>query len=274
MRKIIKSAAGKMGYQISKTSTKSSKNSINYEDKKYISLQVQQALSLPNFENTSVNETFKDSIPSPTDASITSKELFSLNQVPLPCWQETDFHKEDDWLISPLYYPAYYKLLQHLSKGKSKIRMLEIGVRTGYLAVVFAKACAHLKSHYVGVDPNLYVENGLLLASKSLQLLRNENNNFDFTLMQGYSWNLDIQKSIEYGGPYDIIHIDGDHTLLGKLIDLDLAQGLLTPDGTVLVDDYEHISLINDSINRALMLKWYNQFAYYGTKRGLAILKK
>jgi predicted O-methyltransferase YrrM len=201
-----------------------------------------------------------------------SRDIFSLDGAALPCWRESDLSLYDDWLSAPNYYPLYYAMFQKLSRTDRPTRMLEIGVRTGYMGATFARA-ARGACLYVGVDPNLYVSNGLQLASQTFKLLRARLPAAEFLLLEGYSWDADIQRSLLYSGPFDIIHIDGDHTVPGKLIDLDLARRLVDPGGVILVDDYEHHSIVADAIARAWRLGWFREFAYVPTKRGLAALR-
>jgi predicted O-methyltransferase YrrM len=201
-----------------------------------------------------------------------SQELFRLGGEMLPCWQESDVGFVDDWLTNPTYYPYYDAFFRQVSKPDGSTRLLEIGVRTGYIAAVFARA-ARGRSMYVGVDPNVYLRNGLELASATLQRLRSELNTTEFMLIEGFSWDADVQKTLAYSGPFDLIHIDGDHTLLGKLIDLELARRLLAPGGLVLVDDYSYHSPISDAVNRSLALGWYREIAVIPTLRGLAVLR-
>src|SRR5262245_11738512 len=179
-----------------------------------------------------------------------SRELFALDGVALPCWLEGDLALYDDWLSADNYYPLYYALFHRLTTPDRKTRLLEIGVRTGYMGVTFAKA-AQGPARYLGVDPNLYVRDGLRLAGETFQILRSTLADFEFVLLEGYSWDTDIQDSLIYSGPFEIIHIDGDHTLPGKLLDLEIARRLLAPGGLVLVDDYEHHSIVSDAVRRA-----------------------
>lgn len=202
-----------------------------------------------------------------------SRDLFSLEGKLLPCWLDSDLNRDDDWLTSPDYYPMYYLIFKNLSRKKTKSRFLEIGVRTGYMGVVFAKANEG-PSFYVGVDPNLYIKNGLELAGCTLKNLRTAIHEFDFALIEGYSWESVIKNSLAHTGPFDIIHIDGDHTLPGKLNDLDLARQLLNDGGIILVDDYDHVPIVPEAVQRALTLQWFDEFAYIPTKRGLAVLRQ
>jgi predicted O-methyltransferase YrrM len=208
-----------------------------------------------------------------TDAAgdINSRGLFFYDGQPLPCWRPEDTELYDDWLESSRNYPAYYRLFEKLGTKCQRLRMLEIGVRTGYIGAVFARALS-IPAFYVGVDPNEYVANGLELAGQCLRLLRDRLANFNYALLEGYSWQQSIQDSLQYCGPFDIIHIDGDHRLEGKLIDLDLARRLIVPGGIVLVDDYDYKSAVPDAIRRAWALDWYQSFEYIPTMRGLAVL--
>lgn len=202
-----------------------------------------------------------------------SREIFSVGNSFLPCWQNSDLELVDDWLTAANYYPMYYTLFQNFTSYRSKTRLLEIGVRTGYLGAVFAKA-SKSEAFYMGVDPNEYVANGLQLASETLKILRSQIKTFDFALIEGYSTDTNVQKSLSYSGLFDIIHIDGDHTVIGKLIDLELASHLISDEGIVIVDDYNHHkSVVAEPIKRAVALGWFSKFTYLPTKRGLAVLR-
>jgi len=204
---------------------------------------------------------------------ITSKELFQYNNKDLPCKLKEDYNPGDDWLNHPSYYPLYFNLFKSHSKGKKDVNFLEIGVRSGYMAAVFAKALMQVRSNYVGIDPNLYLPNGLDLAAATARIMTEANPDFHYLLINGYSWDEKIMKSLELSPKYDIIHIDGDHTLPGKLHDLELGRGLIANSGIILVDDYEHHSIVADAIARACRLGWFREFAFVPTKRGLAALR-
>jgi len=205
---------------------------------------------------------------------IQHKELFYLNEKPLPCVIESDYKLNDNWLTAENNYPLYFNLYKILVSRMDKVRMFEIGVRTGYQGVVCAKACKNMSSaFYMGVDPNLYVDKGLMLAGETLNVMRTLFRNFDFALIEGYSWERNIQKSFFYSGPFDIIHIDGDHSLQGKLIDLELARHLVAPEGLILVDDYDHHPVIKEAVKKSIAMGWFSEFIYIPTLRGLAILQ-
>ncbi len=202
------------------------------------------------------------------------KTLFYVNDRPLPCVLESDCNLNDNWLTADDYYPLYFSIYQALIAPHERVRMLEIGVRTGYQGVVFARACQYKnKAFFLGLDPNLYVSEGLSLAGKSLSRMREIYPNFDYALQEGYSWERNVQRSLSCSGPFDIIHIDGDHSLQGKLTDLELARQLLANDGVVLVDDFDHHPIIRDAIKKVIALGWFKEYLYVKTMRGLAILQ-
>lgn len=202
------------------------------------------------------------------------EDLFYIDNKPLPCVIESDYKLSDNWLRANNNYPFYFNVYSQLCSHIDHVRMFEIGVRTGYQAVVFARACKNKTSaFYMGIDPNLYVNDGLNLANKTLQLMRNVVPTFQFTLVEGYSWENNIQKSALYSSPFDIIHIDGDHSLQGKLIDLEFSKHLLARDGVVLVDDFDHHPIIKDAVKKALSIGWFKDFLYIKTFRGLAVLQ-
>ena len=208
---------------------------------------------------------------SPT--SITSnQELFSFEGKLLPCWQDSDMQLYDNWLTDPTNYGYYFELFKAYAQRFQHIQFLEIGVRTGYIGVVFAKALRHRGTYY-GIDPNGYVKNGLSLAANTFRLLREALPDFQYTLFEGYSWDQNIQHSVGYTAPYQLIHIDGDHSLAGKLLDLYLARQWIDASGWILVDDYDHHPPVKDALQRAFLLGWFREFAYVPTKRGLAVIR-
>jgi hypothetical protein len=205
--------------------------------------------------------------------TLTSREMFCLNGHFLPCWREEDVGLGDDWLESEDCYPLYHRLFQEIGAQLPSPRMLEIGVRTGYVGVAFARAVSGPRA-YVGVDANLYLADGLARARAAFREYRRFDPDFRFQCILGYSDNPGVQRRLRSLAPFDIIHVDGDHSLAGKLVDLDLCRSLLSPRGLVLVDDYRHIpDVVPEAVGRALRLGWYAGYGIVATKRGMAVLQ-
>lgn len=202
---------------------------------------------------------------------IDSVDLFRINGKFLPNIIESDI--QNDWFRSPKYYPVYYDLYRNRHRlAKTIVRMLEIGVRTGYQGIVFGRATEGTGC-YVGIDPNLYVKDGLHLAGLGFLELKKIYPQYCFFLYEGYSWESTIRNSLLCGEKFDLIHIDGDHTLRGKIYDLWLAKNLLAPMGSVLVDNYDHHPIIKNAIKCAMNAGWFQTVKYIETFRGLAILE-
>lgn len=199
-----------------------------------------------------------------------SRSLFTIGGQLAACWREEDLDPRDPWLLSPDYYPLYHALLRHALPQPAP-RLLEIGVRTGYLAIAFARATEGA-SHYVGVDPDIYLPDGLQRARQSLRQIQRERPALTFELIAGSSHDPRIRQRLHRMPRFDIVHIDGDHSLEGKLADLALVRDLRKPGGLVLVDDFHHMASVPLAIRHALALGWYRRFATVPTMRGLALL--
>lgn len=201
-----------------------------------------------------------------------SEQIFALGGQMLPCWLDGDLSPSDPWLVAADYYPRYYCLFEAAGEQRPSLNLLEIGVRTGYQAVVFAKAVRR-PCTYVGIDPDLYRADGLKRARASLRALRGQGHPLTFKCLRGYSNNPTVRRRVRGLAPFDLIHIDGDHSLRGKLIDLDFARTVLREDGLVLVDDFDHLpDVVQPAVARAVRLGWYRHFARLPTTRGLALL--
>lgn len=199
-----------------------------------------------------------------------SRSLFTVAGELAACWREEDLDPRDPWLLSRDYYPLYHALLRELPSEPAP-RLLEIGVRTGYLAVVFARATAGA-SHYVGADPDVYLPDGLKRTRRALRQVGRERPELTFELVAGSSHDPRIRQRLQRMPRFDLIHIDGDHSLEGKIADLALCRDLLAPGGLVLVDDFGHMASVPLAVRRALALGWYRRFATAPTMRGLALL--
>lgn len=117
-----------------------------------------------------------------------------------------------------------------IAKVRDPGRILEIGVGSGISALAFLTACPN--AHYLGID-NGQMEKGRgvgSLVARARELL---------TPFPDASviWD-DSQKLAQlYGGPYDPIHVDGDHRRHAACHDVSIAWYALSPSGILVVDD-------------------------------------
>jgi tetratricopeptide (TPR) repeat protein len=209
---------------------------------------------------------FRDGLPN-------YKDLFYAGDQPLPCVRrDVSAAGNTDWLESPKAYPAEFGIYEAISRSGRPLRMLEIGVWTGYSAVTFLKAAMN-PALYVGVDPNIVTPDGLARTAETLRLLRAGGIHFEYSLIEGFPWDAAVQNTLAHTGPFDIVRIDGDQSLAGKLIDLELAMLVCADDGYVLADHYLTLDSVRDAVARAMALGMYSEFSVIPTFRGLAILR-
>ena len=137
-----------------------------------------------------------------------------------PLFQEKDrgpFH------LKSSTYPLYYEIGAVL-RPKT---ILEVGVRYGYSLASLASG-AQLTEGLFGIDFEGYEQNSVKIASANLKSL-----GINATIEYGDSHKFDVEKV--FGKKYfDLIHIDGDHTADGALLDL-IKFSKFT--NTLLVDD-------------------------------------
>ena len=157
------------------------------------------------------------------------------------------------------YYNFYYSYGRHY-KPKN---IFEIGVRAGYTAYFLLKGSGAKK--FRGIDLETYKLGSTEMA---LKLIRTVCSDADIAID-------DSHKLMALDEPYDMIHIDGDHSYGGKVQDLELALGNLTPKGVIIVDDYN--AKLGVEVKRAtddIVRKYDLKILTYNTHTGHAILQR
>lgn len=118
--------------------------------------------------------------------------------------------KEDDHYLHGVTYALYYEIGK-LLKPKS---VLEIGVRNGYSLASICSG-AEIKDQVYGIDFETYVTDSVHIATKALK----DEYGINAQIVHADSHLVDVQK--EFGrNRFDLIHIDGDHSTNGALMDL------------------------------------------------------
>jgi 2-polyprenyl-3-methyl-5-hydroxy-6-metoxy-1,4-benzoquinol methylase len=113
-------------------------------------------------------------------------------------------HLFNEWL-------PYYRLKWAIARVLKPERILEIGVRFGYSASAFLDACPN--AAYLGIDNDSEVSGG---QKGAIQWARRVTEKFDATYLIA-----DSQQLEEFpGGPYDLIHVDGQQDGAGSIQDL------------------------------------------------------
>lgn len=131
-------------------------------------------------------------------------------------------------------FDNYFAWYGGLAKKYSPQRVLEIGVRYGYTAIIFALGATDGRPEalfqYVGVDDESYHYNSCGKA----------NENFN-TAIPGLNVKAIKHNSFngipdEYG-QFDLIHVDGNHDYHGVMNDLNNVWGRLNVGGIIALDD-------------------------------------
>lgn len=109
-------------------------------------------------------------------------------------------------------------------------RCLEIGIFEGGSALLFLEhILTHPESRYIGVDDNVRQE---ALENITYRYIRAHIINGDSKYV--------LPKLIKEKHKFDMIYIDGCHHVDYALEDIENSLQLLSDDGVVLVDDYNH----------------------------------
>ena len=134
---------------------------------------------------------------------------------------------QDDYDNWNKYYINKYNIIKKCNPSV----IVEIGVRAGYSAYTFMKACP--KATYYGFDANKGTDSG----ADTLKY-----HDWALTLLEGYNINIDPSCDTQFRETLnvtcDFIHVDGSHYFDEVKHDLDLA--IKTNPKFILVDDYTY----------------------------------
>lgn len=144
-------------------------------------------------------------------------------------------------------YKEYYKIKYDICKEQNPKKIVEIGVRAGYSAWAFLQACRD--AYYIGIDANNGTHGGQGGQDGSFlgwaqSLLEEFNTKFIVLDTQSVN-NININD-------VDFFHVDGDHTTIGVMHDLDLALNSINETGLILVDDITYIPEVNTGVSNWL----------------------
>jgi predicted O-methyltransferase YrrM len=130
--------------------------------------------------------------------------------------------------MSPEFLNGYMHVKYGIADALRPKSICEIGVSSGISALAFLTACP--KARYVGID-NRYEEDmrGVRLVDRAMELLHD----YDAIFLLEDS---QVLKALPHG-PFDLVHVDGDHSREACCHDVMLAWNALTPDGWIVVDD-------------------------------------
>lgn len=146
-------------------------------------------------------------------------------------WYSDDLPRMDDpdyfWEISAEWRREYVAIKYAISYVLKPKRICEIGVYSGISALCFLGASP--KADYVGID-NLSGRMAADMVPKTQETLDRLGYKNDIIITNS-------QEMKELPGTFDLIHVDGDHSLDGTLHDVTMAWKALRPRGYLLVDN-------------------------------------
>ena len=145
----------------------------------------------------------------------------------------------DEWFIDHHDTYAWYRAI---GVAKQPQRILELGVRYGYSLLAMGAGSAKLEkifgvdSEYDGIPSNAIAFSALKKAFPGIgiSLLKEDTVNMRREIV--------YFATTEYGRPqppYDIVHVDGNHSPEGLISELEIAESCIAADGWILVDDVD-----------------------------------
>lgn len=181
------------------------------------------------------------------------------------CWEKvlSSWMPGDPYQPEPLT-PNTYVAKALISQWIKPDSVLEIGVRAGYSAV--AMRYGHAFSVYLGVDADNGCWGGEVGFCEHAGKLLKE--------MSGLQWEIHIGDShlletVHHDGqPFDLAHVDGDHSLDGAIQDIELC--LRSGVKFIAVDDFDFIADVRVAVVKMinehhLNYRFFSDDGYRGT---------
>lgn len=153
----------------------------------------------------------------------------------------TTLQQNDDFLVDPNNTYRWYYALAAAAKPNS---ILELGVRYGYSAVAMLRGILHATGSssnavYIGIDSEF---DGIPSNAIALQNIHWLNRHLA-TVLKYSTDNPAMDENIEImrGGhvPFDLVHIDANHTLEGINTELAVALRWTAKGSLIIVDDLD-----------------------------------
>ena len=144
----------------------------------------------------------------------------------------------------PATWPMCYETKFALARLLRPRRLLEIGVRTGYSALAFLLAVP--EASFLGIDANRETHGGFRGAiGHARRVLEPFHAEVREQTSADYA---ETVSPVAHAARFDLIHIDGDHSLSGCSFDLRLARRI--GGRHLLVDDYDAIPDVRDACDQ------------------------
>jgi len=159
------------------------------------------------------------------------------NFIAIDDWQKIVLREGDSRQFWRPDFYEYYRTKYAIALAARPHNICEIGVRWGYSAFSFLYAAP--TARYTGYDIIAGTHGGAKGIDTFPHVAGLLHDNFpaaDIRLVHA-----DTRALVSLTGPFDLIHVDGDHSVEGCTHDLQLALAACEPGGTIVVDDYDYI---------------------------------
>lgn len=193
-----------------------------------------------------------------------------MDFVTIEKWRQDVLAPGDEKFGRPDFYEYYREKFRICLLYEPK-SIAEIGVRWGYSA--FAFLCASPAASYIGYDLIGGGHGGVKVDTfgRVEKLLSDHFPDSGIILVHADTRTLD-----SLGGPYDFIHVDGNHSALAAIHDMEIAIKSLVPGGVMLIDDYEYIAGVKVAADRFILnnRQLIEQFYTVPSLRGEMIIRR
>lgn len=171
-------------------------------------------------------------------------------------WMPGDRYKPTDAAL------AWLRSKHEVAARLQPERIAEIGVRAGYSG--YAMLSAAPNAHYLGIDLRGKTHGGKVGAHLHAERLLSRFQNVEFR-------HADSQYLDRLPVGIDLLHIDGDHTVGGAYLDLDLA--LVSGVRWALVDDVDFIPDVRRAVDLWLSRRGLDAEFIHDGHRGSALIR-
>jgi cephalosporin hydroxylase len=188
-----------------------------------------------------------------------------------PDFDVFEVYREGDMCAESLGHDTLRRIYQtkyQIARALQPSRIFEIGVRAGYAAAAFLAAMP--TAHYVGIDKDDGSHGGVVgYLDHARAMLPGR---YPKAVVELHAWDsgdFSIMRrlSIGYAQSFNLVHVDGEHTVAGCLRDLWLSCELVATRGYLLVDDYDLLNEVHNAADQFLTVTQYEAL-YVPTPHG------
>jgi hypothetical protein len=174
----------------------------------------------------------------------------------------------DPWGSSDEELQEYYAVKWAIAKSLKVASVLEFGVRAGYSAAAFLNAGVR---RYIGIDLNTGTDGGEQgYVYQAMGILPNAFPRSQVTIWADRSSHdpIVLAKCNDHS-PFDLVHVDGDHSYEGAMQDMYMACLL---GRYVLVDDCERFGTVKRAVRDFIESTGY-EVEYFPSLTGEAVIR-